>query len=109
MKNRSLSPNGRTCLVAFASLLLLAGCAKKSVAPDAEIKPVAYYTEHADEREKAKNACLAFKRGAYTALNAADRELAGKSDFMTNCSNVGEAMLAARAQRQREAAAKYSQ
>ncbi len=109
MKNCSFSPSGRTCLVAIASVLLLAACAKKSVTPDIEIKTVAYYTAHADEREKMKNACLEFKRGAYTALNADERDIADRSDWMTNCSNVGQAMMAARAQRQREAAAKYSQ
>lgn len=109
MKNSSRSHSSRACLVAIASILMLAGCAKKSVAPDAEIKTVAYYPENDAEREKMKNACLEFKRGPYTALNADDRAAADKSDWAMNCNNVGEAIMAARAKRQREAAAKYSQ
>ncbi len=109
MKNSSHSHSSHACIVAIALILLLAGCAKKSVAPNAEIKTVAYYTENDAEREKMKNACLEFKRGPYTALNADDRAVADKSDWAMNCNNVGEAILAARAKRQREAAAKYSQ
>lgn len=109
MKNSSHSHTSHTCLVAIASILLLVACAKKNVTPDAEIKTVAYYTENDAEREKMTNACLEFKRGPYTALNADDRAVADKSDWAMNCSNVGEAIMAARAKRQREAAAKYSQ
>lgn len=109
MKNPSLSPIGRTCLLAVASMMMLAGCGKKSVTPDAEIKPVAYYVERPDELEKALTACLDFKQGPYTTLNADERDIADRSDWAMNCNNVGEAMMAARAKRQREAAARFSQ
>ena len=106
MKNLLSSSGLRLSCTVIAVLFATVGCAKK-VTPDAEVKTVAFYVEHQAEREKAAKACGEFMDGPYTALTADERDVARKSPWMTNCSNVGEAILAARGKRQREAASKY--
>jgi hypothetical protein len=107
MKNCISFPFSRTCLLATASLALLAGCGKK-LTPDAEIKSIAYYMDHPDEREKMKGTCHEFIDGAYSVLTADEKEEAKKSAFLTNCNNVGIAGMNAYQQRLRDAAAKFS-
>jgi major membrane immunogen (membrane-anchored lipoprotein) len=109
MKNYSFSLHHGIQLVAISAMMLVAGCGKKSVTPDVEIRTVAYYIEHEAEREKTLKGCVEFRDGSYTAMNAEDREIADKSDWMMNCSNAGEGHLGAYHKRQREAAAKYGQ
>ena len=96
MKNHNSFPGRRTGLIATALLVLLTGCGKTPV-QEVEVKTVAYYTDHPEERERTIDACLERRQAEE-----------GNAPFRSNCENAAISKHNAQQKAMRDAAAKYA-
>ncbi|MDK6079776.1 EexN family lipoprotein [Massilia varians] len=96
MKKHISFPYSRTGSIATALLVLLTGCGKTS-APEVEVKTVAYYTDHPEERERTIDDCIERRQAEE-----------GNAAFMNNCENAAVAKHNAHQKAMRDAAAKYA-